>query len=108
MEFYAFHGCMAHEKSIGTKYLVSIAMYFDASAAAASDDLHDTVNYQTVYDLVKIEMNKPSNLIENVARRIADTLQKNIPLVEKWDVKLSKINPPLGGNVACATIEISV
>jgi dihydroneopterin aldolase len=53
-------------------------------------------------------MQQPANLIENVAWRIGKSLQANIPVVGNWDIKLSKLQPPLGGKTESATIEISL
>jgi dihydroneopterin aldolase len=108
MEFYAFHGCLEHEKSVGTQYIVSVSMQFDTEKAGETDDLQDTVNYQTVHNIVRAEMEKPANLIENVAWRIAKSLEKNIPMVKKWNIKLEKLNPPLSGRTESAVIEISL
>ena len=108
MKFHAFHGCLEHEQNVGTQYVVSVTMYFDTSDAGKSDDLRDTVDYQKVYNIVKTEMEKRSNLIENVAWRIVGALKKNIPTVENWDIKLTKMNPPLGGKVDKAIINIIV
>lgn len=107
MEFHAYHGCMEHEKTIGNTFLVSVAMQLDTQKAGKSDCVDDTLSYQEVYDVVKEQMNVPSNLIEHVAQRILDSLTSAFPSVQSFTVKLSKLAPPLGGKVERATIEIS-
>jgi dihydroneopterin aldolase len=108
MEFHAFHGCLPHEKQIGNTYEVSVAMYLDTECAGLSDNLADTVNYQTVYNIVKCEMEISSNLIENVVWRIGKSLKREFQSVHKWEISLLKHNPPLGGKVQNAKIEISL
>jgi len=104
MEFHAFIGCLQHEKALGNQFLVSVTYYFDGNEAQQSDNLEDTINYQQIYDIVKAEMNKPSNLLENTAFRIINSLKINILNVNKWEIELSKLNPPLGGKVEKVTI----
>lgn len=105
MEFHAYHGCMEHEKSLGNTFLVSLSMELDTSVAGTTDMLNDTLNYQLVYDAVKSEMDVPSNLIEHLVQRICDSLFENFLQINTLSVKLSKLNPPLGGKVERVSIE---
>ncbi len=107
MKFHAYHGCLDFEKRDGNTFLVSVEMELDTQSAGKTDRLEDTLNYQEVYDVVKREMEIPSNLIEHVAHRIYDSLVVNFPEIKSLKVKLSKLNPPLGGKVDCVSIEIS-
>lgn len=107
MEFHAFHGCLEHEKKLGNKFEVTVSVEFDTSKAGRTDDLNDTINYQQIYDVVKAQMEISSNLIEHVAQRILDALVVAFPVVQIFTVKLSKHNPPLGGKVPLATIELT-
>ena len=104
MEFYAFIGCLQHEKTLGNQFTVSVTMYFDGSKAQQSDNLEDTINYQQVFDIVKSEMNHSCDLIENAAFRIINSLKNNILSVYRWEVELSKLNPPLGGKTEKVTV----
>jgi len=70
MEFFAYHGCFKEEQVIGTKFNIDLFLTIDTSTAEASDNLHDTVNYQEVFQLVKGEMQVTSKLLEHVGRRI--------------------------------------
>jgi dihydroneopterin aldolase len=97
MEFYAFHGHYREEQIVGNKFLVDLTIDADMSAPAASDNLRDAVNYQLAYRLVKEEMEKKSKLLENIAKRILDSIYDNFREVRKVTVKISKMNPPMGG-----------
>lgn len=99
MEFFAYHGCFREEKIIGTKFMVDLEVETDTVAAEGSDNLHETVNYQELFRLVKQQMEIKSNLLENVSRRILDQIRKDFPEVAKATVKISKMNPPLGGKI---------
>ena len=97
MEFYAFHGHYREEQIVGSKFLVDLQIESDMSTPAASDNLKDAVNYQLAYRLVKEEMEKKSKLLENIAKRILDAIYDHFEGVQKVTVKVSKMNPPMGG-----------
>lgn len=106
MRFHAFHGVMPEENVVGGEYEVSVTLEVDFSRAMEGDDLEGTVNYAVVYDLVSREMRTPSKLIEHVAGRILKSLKREFPQVESIEVRLSKLNPPVSGDVARATVVV--
>lgn len=106
MKFHAYHGYFDFEKEQGNTFFVNLSMEVDTSKAEKSDALEDTLNYQEVYDVVKHEMETPSDLIEHVIRRIYDALLEKFPQIEHLEVELSKMNPPLGGDVERVTIQL--
>lgn len=107
MEFHAFHGCLEHEQSLGNTFIVSISMELETALAGETDVLEHTLNYQLVYDAVKAQMDIPSKLIEHVGQRILNQVFNGFPQIQGLDVKLSKLNPPLGGKVSRVSIELS-
>ena len=54
--------------------------------------------------IVKEEMAIKSKLLEHVANRILDRIFSEIPLVENAQVSVSKINPPIGGDVESVAV----
>jgi dihydroneopterin aldolase len=108
MEFFAYHGCFKEEQIIGTKFLVDLHIETDTTEAENSDDLSKTINYQEVYWLVKAEMKIKSKLLENVARRILSSLKYNFPETKSATIKISKLNPPLGGKMKNVSLTIKL
>jgi 7,8-dihydroneopterin aldolase/epimerase/oxygenase len=106
MEFFAYHGCFEEEQIIGNRFIVNLEFETDTSLAETSDHLHDTVNYQKVYNLVKEQMDQKSYLLEHIARRIAEAVNKEFPHLSNLRVKVSKLNPPMGGRMKCVSVEI--
>ena len=104
IKLYAHHGCLAEEATIGGNYVVDVSIEVDFSLAAANDKLEKTVDYVQVYDIVKAEMAIRSKLLEHVAKRIADKLIKNITMIEKVDVTVKKLNPPVNGEMEYASV----
>lgn len=107
MRFYAFHGCFAEEQKIGTYFTVDVAFETNTSRAQRSDDIADTVSYLDVYHTVKREMMIPSHLLEHVGDRIGEALLEEYPAIESVCVSVSKMNPPLGGQLDSVTVEIT-
>ena len=107
MQFYAFHGHFEAEQIVGNNFQVDIQFETDFSKAAISDNLNDTINYQEVYNLIKKEMQKTSRLLENVAQRILDSIFKAFPEINICKVKISKLNPPMGGEIEKVSVTLS-
>ena len=105
---YAYHGCHEEERIIGGNYIVDVTIHTDFEEAAQNDDLAKTVNYDRVYEIVKREMRIPSNLIEHVAKRIAHSLVKEIMRLDKAEIKVTKINPPVNGEIEKVSVVYSV
>ena len=106
IRLYAYHGCLIEEGKIGSDYRVDLSVKADLSKSAQTDDLADTVDYVHLNLIVKQEMAIRSKLLEEVAKRILDRILEEIPIVNVAKVAVSKINPPIGGNVAMVTIEM--
>lgn len=101
---YAHHGCLQEETAIGSEYRIDVSVEADLSQAAISDRLSDTVDYVLINQIVKEEMHKPSKLLEHVGKRIIQRIFYEIRLVDKAEVSVSKINPPIGGDVEKVTV----
>ena len=99
MEFFAHHGCFVEEQIIGTKFIVDFYYESDTEEAEITDDLDMTINYQMVYQIIKKEMQEKSRLLEHLARRILDSICNRYPEISDAEIKISKINPPIGGQV---------
>tara|TARA_R110001583_G_scaffold1887_15_gene14360 strand:+ start:629 stop:1012 length:384 start_codon:yes stop_codon:yes gene_type:complete len=103
IRLHAQHGCLEEESIIGSEYRVDISVKTDLKKAAVSDNLIDTVDYVHINRIVKEEMGIPSKLLEHVAKRIIDRVLKELMTVSKIKVAVSKINPPIGGDVEMVT-----
>lgn len=104
---FAHHGCLKEETKIGSDYRVDIEVTADLKTSAASDELKDTVDYVFLNAVVREEMALPSKLLETVAQRILNRFFNEDKLISKATVSVSKINPPIGGDVELVTIKMS-
>ena len=101
---FAYHGCLVEEEKIGSDYRVDLKVKGDLSNSATSDELIDTIDYVHLNKIVKEEMAIRSKLLESVAERINNRVLQEILMVQKVKVSVSKINPPIGGNVAMVSV----
>ena len=107
MKFYAFHGHFESEQIVGNEFLLNLKIETNCNPAAVSDNLNDALNYQSAYEIVKKEMEKPSHLLENVAQRILDALYSSFTSIQKAEIKISKLNPPMGGEIEKVSVTIT-
>jgi len=107
MEFYAYHGHYKEEQIVGNKFLIDLKIKTNCQKAFKSDDIGDAVNYQTAYKIIKAEMQKKSNLLENIAGRILDVLKNEFANAENITIKVSKMNPPMGGKIKKVSVTMT-
>ncbi len=100
------HGCLIEEEKIGSDYLVNLKVRADLSKAAKTDSLKDTVDYVMLQQIVTNEMSVRSKLLEQVGQRIIDRIFKEISLAEKVEITISKLNPPIGGDVEEVSVKM--
>ncbi len=98
IHLYANHGVMPQEREIGAWFIVDISLDMNDSTCSYSDNMESTVSYADVYEIIKAEMEKPSNLLEHVCRRISDSIYKAFDQVERIEITLYKETPPMGGD----------
>lgn len=107
MEFYSFHGHFREEQIVGSKFLVDLTLETDMDVPSESDNLKDAVNYQRAYEIVKHEMEKKSHLLEHIAGRIIKALYAEMTGIKRITVKVSKMNPPMGGKIGSVSVVMS-
>lgn len=107
MEFYSFHGHFREEQIVGNRFMVDLTIETDMEIPAGSDNLRDAVNYQRVYEVVKIQMEQKSHLLEHIAGRILDAVYSEIGGIMKATVKVSKMNPSMGGKTCSVSVVMS-
>lgn len=107
IKVYAYHGCLVEEEKIGSDYLVNLTVKANLAEASITDSLKDTVDYVHLNRIVKEEMAIRSKLLEHVGKRIVDRIFKELQLVKEIKVLVSKVNPPIGGDVEEVIVTLS-
>ncbi len=104
IKIFAYHGCMKVEEIIGSFYEVNLMVEADLSKVAETDDIKDTVNYVKLNQVIHEQMNIVSKTIEHVANRILNEIGMALPDVNFAQISISKINPPVEGDMEKFTI----
>ncbi len=107
MEFYSFHGHFKEEQIVGNKFILDLTIETDMKIPSESDNLRDAVDYQRVYQIIKLQMEKKSHLLEHIAGRIIDAIYAEMKGIQKVTVKVSKMNPPMGGKIGSVSVIMS-
>ena len=107
MSFYSFHGVYEEERIVGNEFRVDLEMMTDTTKSEQSDKLEDTLDYAAVYNLINEQMKIRSALLEHLARRILDSLLKEFPEIEYAEISVSKLNPPMGGQIKKVSVTLS-
>ena len=105
---YSHHGCMKEETVIGSEYRVDLWVDADLTVASSSDNLKDTPDYVVLHQIVVKEMKIPSRLLEHVAQRIIERINSTVKDLDHIRVRVSKINPPIGGDVQSVSVLLEV
>jgi dihydroneopterin aldolase len=105
--FYAYHGVLSEEQSVGGKFEADVDIYTNFKDAAKRDSLKQTIDYDKAYKFMyQMALEQKHYLIETLATKIADELLKKFVHIEKVAVRIRKNNPPLGGVVDCVEVEV--
>ena len=108
LRIHAFHGVMAQEQEVGADFLVTIRVHYNITEAMNSDDVADTLNYALLCKAVKEVMAVPSRLLEHVVGRICRVVFSRFPQATGIELKLTKLNPPMGADCEGASVEVMV
>ncbi|MDE5745104.1 MAG: dihydroneopterin aldolase [Paramuribaculum sp.] len=96
LRLFARHGVAGQERIVGNIFEVSLSILYPLDYATGSDNLQDTLNYAEVINIVRAEMEIPSQLLEHVAGRIIKRLTSEFPQIYGGKIKITKTVPPCG------------
>ena len=107
LEFHAYHGCLEQEKREGNRFIVDFKAVYKIRRPAKTDNIQDAADYSVIYELIRKEMETPSELLEHVARRIVEAVRTQfshvLPLIK---VTVTKCHPPIGGPCEGAKVTV--
>lgn len=107
MEFYAYHGVYHEERVIGNTFIVDILIETNLEVAAMSDDINNTINYETIYLICKAEMSHTVKLIETLIENMSVAIREQFKSIEALSIKIRKNRPIPGHRVSHSAIEIN-
>lgn len=105
IKIYAYHGVLPEEAIIGNHYVVNLEVHADLEKASQSDNLHDTINYAEINDIIHQEMKVRSELLEHVIGRVINKIESQFPQITFIKIKLTKTIPPMPGEMKGVSLE---
>lgn len=94
LKFHAFHGLYKEEKAAGNDFEVNVEVYIDEHTEMITT-LEETINYATLYQIVKDRMNTPEPLLETIVMDIAQRAKFQFPQISEINISISKLQLPL-------------
>lgn len=107
LRVFGHHGVYPHERADGQEFVVDLRLALSLAAAAASDDVADTVHYGELAEQVAaVVSGPPVDLLETLATRIADVVlhDSRIRVVE---VTVHKPHAPIPLTFADVSVTIT-
>lgn len=105
MRLHAHHGVLPQERLCGNDFEVSVTLQVEGYDG--SDRLDSTVNYAAVAELIRREMNEPSQLLEHVAARISRSIGREFAAVRGGSVTVAKLTPPMRAEVERVSVTVT-
>lgn len=107
MKFYGHHGVLPEERKLGQRFVVDVELYVSLQVPGIADELHTTVDYAKVYDVIRARMEGPPfRLLEALAESIASDLLEVFP-VETVKLRIMKPGAPVNGIFDYMGVEIT-
>ena len=106
IHLFAHHGVMTQEREIGAWFTIDIELTIGEYGCTESDSIDGTVSYADIYEIICREMKTPSNLLENVCKRISDSIYNAFTPVTGISITLTKDTPPMGGDRLKASVTL--
>lgn len=94
VELYAFHGVGEAERTTGGRFLVNVRLYYE-EGNATFDDIDQTINYVTIFKIIRQRMALPSALLESVAKDIVQEIKQQFNIVNEIECSIYKIQAPI-------------
>ncbi len=94
LHFFAYHGLYAEERKTGNEFEVSLAVSYEPSSEIINS-IADTVNYASLYELLKTEMQQPRNLLETLVMEVTEKIYSSFLQIKSIEISVTKLHPPI-------------
>ncbi len=99
VEFYAYHGIYPIEVKTGGRFMVDLTVSYSISSPTSSsiESINNSIDYVSLYGIVKDRMSKPTPLLETVVMDIVSIIRTSFSGLSCIEIQLTKVNPPIPG-----------
>jgi dihydroneopterin aldolase len=102
---FALHGYYPEEQLTGNHFIIDLTTEF--TPVGFDDELAQTVNYEDLNSIIRAEMKNTQKLLETVLNNIISKVIEIYPFVEKIEVSMKKLNPPMPGQIGHSFVKLS-
>lgn len=102
--FNAFHGIHEEEKILGNEYVVNASVEYDETEDTILH-ISDTINYATVYNIIKKRMGIPTPLLETLVMETGNEIHSKFPGLKSISISIKKMHPPIEGMQGSAVVK---
>ncbi|MBD0298163.1 MAG: dihydroneopterin aldolase [Flavisolibacter sp.] len=96
LRFFAAHGVYEEEAKLENEFEVDLQISYTAPENVITK-IDETINYVSVYSIVKEEMGERKLLLETCAVHIIKRLKQVFPQISSISISIKKLNPPIPG-----------
>lgn len=93
VKFHAHHGVYEGEEKTGGPFEVNLSVWYESSEPLTR--LDQTINYVTLFEIVKKQMLQRSKLLETVAEAICSEIKLQFPVIQQIQINIDKHSPPI-------------
>jgi dihydroneopterin aldolase len=93
LNFFSFHGVHEEERILGNNFVVHVSLSFNADENISS--LQQTINYASVYKIIKQRMSIPTALLETLAQDLAQEIYVFDKRIKSIYISVEKKDPPI-------------
>jgi 7,8-dihydroneopterin aldolase/epimerase/oxygenase len=106
LQFKAYHGLYEEEKILGNHFTVNMIIQYQPQNLPIVS-INQTINYQTIFELVEQRMQIATELLETLVIDIAHKIFDAFLLVEEIDICIAKQNPPIQNFMGNVTVSFN-
>jgi dihydroneopterin aldolase len=93
LQFFSFHGIHEEERILGNEFEVNVTLSFIANGYITT--LEQTINYATVYEIIKQRMHTATPLLETLVQDLTEEIRAFDKRIKSVSVSVEKKNPPI-------------
>ena len=106
LRLFARHGVFEEERRNGNTFELTVHLDYPIEKAMESDDVTDTLNYAEAIEIIRSQMDIPSDLLEHVVGRIYRVLTEAYPAISGGSIRLTKLNPPIPADIDGTAVKL--
>lgn len=95
--FFGYHGIHEEEQRNGNDFIVDVTIVINSKDFEDARSLDSTIDYQIIYKIVQERMSIATPLLETIALKIVEDIEKSFSNILEIATTIYKKNPPLGG-----------